>query len=465
MTCLQERIEVPRTIEDVFRYTSDFSYIEQWDPGVCESKKLTDGPVGEGTEFQVVVRSGLSSTAMRYRITHFEPPRRVVLEGQGGAIHATDDIRFTEIEGGTQIDYTADISLSGFGGLLQPLLGGLLERIGKQAMAGLQQALSAEPPVPGDSLLRDLLDRMVLPGALGFTRFGYERRKASWQPLAVSLEDRTVIITGATSGLGRITAERLAGLGARVVLVGRSRTRLKQARGEIVSATGNDRVASECADLSLMSEVRALARRLLEQEPEIHVLINNAAVLPVARMETAEGLETAFATDLLGPFLLTQLLIPRLQASAPSRVINVSSGGMYLSGIDLGDLESEQGDYDGSRAYAQAKRGLMLLTQHWARQLEGTGVVVNAMHPGWADTPGVQNSLPGFYRLMRPLLRTAEQGADTIVWLAAAPEAGKVSGKFWLDRQPHLAAILPGTAGNRQQRERLVAELVRRTAA
>jgi NAD(P)-dependent dehydrogenase (short-subunit alcohol dehydrogenase family) len=208
-----------------------------------------------------------------------------------------------------------------------------------------------------------------------------------------------------------------------------------------------------------------LARRLLEQEPEIHVLINNAAVLPVARMETAEGLETAFATDLLGPFLLTQLLIPRLQASAPSRVINVSSGGMYLSGIDLGDLESEQGDYDGSRAYAQAKRGLMLLTQHWARQLEGTGVVVNAMHPGWADTPGVQNSLPGFYRLMRPLLRTAEQGADTIVWLAAAPEAGKVSGKFWLDRQPHLAAILPGTAGNRQQRERLVAELVRRTAA
>jgi dehydrogenase/reductase SDR family protein 12 len=319
--------------------------------------------------------------------------------------------------------------------------------------------------VPGDSLLRDLLDRMVLPGALGFTRFGYERRKASWQPLAVSLEDRTVIITGATSGLGRITAERLAGLGARVVLVGRSRTRLKQARGEIVSATGNDRVASECADLSLMSEVRALARRLLEQEPEIHVLINNAAVLPVARMETAEGLETAFATDLLGPFLLTQLLIPRLQASAPSRVINVSSGGMYLSGIDLGDLESEQGDYDGSRAYAQAKRGLMLLTQHWARQLEGTGVVVNAMHPGWADTPGVQNSLPGFYRPMRPLLRTAEQGADTIVWLAAAPEAGKVSGKFWLDRQPHLAAILPGTAGNRQQRERLVAELVRRTAA
>jgi len=240
---------------------------------------------------------------------------------------------------------------------------------------------------------------------------------------------------------------------------------LQRARRDIVAKTGNSNVATQQADLSLMADVRALAHRLLDGEPEIHVLINNAAVLPDSRTETAEGLETAFATDLLAPFLLTTLLLPRLRASAPSRIVNVSSGGMYLSGIDLDDLESTGDGYDGSRAYAQAKRGLMLLTEYWAEQLQDAGVVVNAMHPGWADTPGVQDSLPGFYRLMRPLLRTAGQGADTIVWLAAAPEVGEVSGKFWLDRQPHLAAILPGTAGDAALRRRLVEALAETSQA
>jgi NAD(P)-dependent dehydrogenase (short-subunit alcohol dehydrogenase family) len=278
------------------------------------------------------------------------------------------------------------------------------------------------------------------------------------------MDGRTAVVTGATSGLGRVTAERLAGLGARVILVGRDPAKLKQARREITAATGNGQIATECADLGLLAEVRALARRLLKHEPEIHVLVNNAAVLPGARSQTSEGLETAFATDLLSPFLLTSLLLPRLRASAPARIVNVSSGGMYISGIDLADLENARGEYDGSRAYARAKRGLMMLTEYWADELEGSGVVVNAMHPGWADTPGVQDSLPGFHRLTRSVLRSPEQGADTIVWLAAAPEAGRVSGKFWLDREPHLAAILPGTAGNRALRTKLVEELTRKVA-
>jgi len=462
MTRLQETIEVPRAIDDVFRYVANFSNIEQWDPGVRASEKLTSGPVGQGTEFRVVVNSGLSSTSMIYRITHYEPPRRVVLEGHGGAIQAVDDIRFAASERGTRIHYTADISLSGAAGLLQPLMGGLLERVGRKAMAGLHRALSDQPRVPGESLLRNLADRMVLPGAFAFTRFGYDRSKRHWRPLTVSLDGRTVVVTGATSGLGRVAAERLAELGARVILVGRDSGKLKRARREIVASTGNERVATERADLGLLAEVRALAQRLLEQEPEIHVLVNNAAVLPGGRSHTAEGLETAFATDLLSPFLLTTLLLERLRASAPARIVNVSSGGMYLSGIDLDDLENTRGSYDGSRAYARAKRGLMMLTEHWAEALEGTGVVVNAMHPGWADTPGVRDSLPGFHRLTRPLLRSPEEGADTMVWLAAAPEAGLVSGKFWLDREPHLAAILPGTAGNRELREKLVEELTRK---
>lgn len=311
---------------------------------------------------------------------------------------------------------------------------------------------------------RDLMDRLVLPGALGFTRFGYALRKRAWSALLELPERRTAVVTGATSGLGRVTAERLAALGARVILVGRNQDKLETAVGEIAAATGSDNLASEVAELSLKADVRDLANRLLEREKTIHILVNNAAVLPSKRELTSEGLETAFATDLLSPFLLTELLLPKMRSSAPARVINVLSGGMYLSGVDVDDLENARGKYDGSRAYARAKRGLMILTEHWASRLEGAGVTVNAMHPGWADTPGVRESLPGFHKITRSVLRTPEQGADTIVWLAASPEAAGHTGKFWLDREPHLSAIFPGTAGSRSQRIQLINELERLAA-
>jgi NAD(P)-dependent dehydrogenase (short-subunit alcohol dehydrogenase family) len=464
MKRLHEVIEVPRNVAEAFRYTANFGLIEQWDPGVTESEKLTAGALGVGSRFRVVVKSGLGASEMHYTITHWEPPHRVVLEGEGDAIHAVDDIRFVEIAGGTRIDYTADISLGGVAGKAEFLLGPVLERVGKKAMAGLKNALTLESTPPADSLTRDLLDRMVLPGALGFTRFGYERRRKTWRPISESLEGRTAVITGATSGLGRVVAEQLSDLGARVVLVGRSLEKLERAAEEIVEATGNRDVALEKVDLGLMSEVRSLAHRLLRNEKVIHILVNNAAVLPAEKLQTAEGLETAFATDLMSPYLLTRLLIPRLRESAPARIINVSSGGMYLSGINPDQLENPEGRYDGARAYARAKRGLMILTELWAEELQDSGVVVNAMHPGWADTPGVQDSLPGFHKLTRLVLRTPEQGADTIVWLAAATEAGNVNGKLWLDREPHLAAILPGTEGDPGQREQLLKKLTRLAA-
>ena len=464
MKQLHEVITVPRERAEAFRFTANFGLIDQWDPGVTESEKLTAGPVREGSRFRVVVKAGLGTTEMQYVIKHFEPSRRVVLEGEGDGIHALDDIRFSDVEGGTQIDYTADITLGGAAGKVEFLLGPVLDRVGKKALAGLRKALTPEPFPPGESLTRDLLDRLILPGALGFTRFGYEHRRKSWRPITESLQGRTAVVTGATSGLGQVVARQLAGLGARVILVGRSQDKLEAAINEIKDATGNPEVRGEQADLSLMSEVRSLAERLLEREPSLHILVNNAAVLPTEKTLTEEGFETAFATDLLSPWLLTRLLIPRLRESAPARIINVSSGGMYLSGIDLDQLENPTGRYDGSRAYARAKRGLMILTERWAEELEGSGVMVNAMHPGWADTPGVQDSLPGFHKLTRAVLRTPEQGADTIVWLAAASEAGEVSGKLWLDREPHLAAILPGTEGDPEQREQLIDKLTRLAA-
>jgi dehydrogenase/reductase SDR family protein 12 len=455
MIRLQKTIEVPRPIDEVFRYTSDFSNIEQWDPGVSESSKLSAGLIGVGSRFRVIVKFGLSTTPMDYVITVYEPPQHVVLEGEGGSIHALDDIRFEATPTGTQIAYTADLSFTGLIGFTEPFLGGLMERVGQRAMAGLQTALSREPEVPSYGMLSYLMDRLILPGMLGFTRFGYRWHRRSWQPLTVSLQGKSAVVTGATSGLGRATAEGLAALGARVVLVGRDVAKAQQTREELIATTGNPDIGVEMADLSLLAEARALAQRLLQNEARVHILINNAGVLLDERSCTVEGIETTLATNLLAPFVLTNQLIPRLKASAPARIINVSSGGMYTTGIDLDDLQSARGTFNGSLAYARTKRGLVILTELWAEQLRDTGVVVHAMHPGWADTPGVKESLPGFYKLTKPFLRTPAEGADTIVWLAAAPEAGKVSGYFWLDREPHTTTVLLGTGGSESQRQQL----------
>jgi NAD(P)-dependent dehydrogenase (short-subunit alcohol dehydrogenase family)/carbon monoxide dehydrogenase subunit G len=459
MVRLQETLVVPRPLVDVFHYISDFSHVAEWDPGVSESRKLSSGAIEVGARFQVIVTFGLSRTPMEYVITAYEPLERVVLKGEGGSIHAIDTIHFAQTDGGARIDYTADITLTGWAGCTEPFLQGVLKRVGKQAMAGLQKALSKPPPAPSYRLTNRVMDRLIVPGMLGFTRFGYAWRKRAWQPLAVSLQERTAVITGATSGLGRVTAEHLAKLGARVILVGRDAEKAVQTQQAIVAATGNDQISVELADLSVLHQVDQLAQRLLDQEPHLHILINNAGVLLNERTVTAEGLEATLATNLLAPFLLTNRLLPRLQASAAARIINVSSGGMYTTGLVLDDLQYECGKYNGSIAYARTKRGLVMLTELWAEKLQGTGVVVHAMHPGWADTPGVSRSLPGFYKVTKPFLRTPEQGADTIVWLAAAPEVATVSGRFWLDREPHRTAVIPGTDSSRQQSEQLWAAL------
>ncbi|MCB1733255.1 MAG: SDR family oxidoreductase, partial [Halieaceae bacterium] len=197
----------------------------------------------------------------------------------------------------------------------------------------------------------------------------------------------------------------------------------------------------------------------------IDVLVNNAGALFNPRGETPEGLEQSFALLLLSPYRLTEGLKPLLARAGQARVINVVSGGMYSQRLDLDRLEAPVEDYSGSVAYARAKRGLMIVTRHWAQAWADQNIVVNAMHPGWADTPGVESSLPIFHRLTRPLLRTPEQGADTIVWLASASEAGKASGKLFLDRQPRSSHLLASTRETAAEREALLEALAHYQAA
>ncbi len=310
-----------------------------------------------------------------------------------------------------------------------------------------------------NSLLDTVLDRTVIGG---YTNVGYRIRRRGWStPQLPSLPGRVVMVTGPTSGLGLAAAEGFARLGATVWLVVRSDARGEQARAAVVERSGNRDVHVGLCDLSDLQSVRRFAERFTAQAERLDVLVNNAGVLSAERTVSPDGIELTFATNVLGPFLLTNLLTPLLEASAPARIINVSSGGMYTQRIRVGDLQSGRGEFDGPTAYAQTKRAQVILTEIWAQRLKDRGVVVHAMHPGWADTPGVKTSLPRFYRITRPLLRTPEQGADTIVWLGAADAPGRSTGLFWHDRRPRPTHLLPWTRETQLEREQLWAQCAR----
>jgi NAD(P)-dependent dehydrogenase (short-subunit alcohol dehydrogenase family) len=243
----------------------------------------------------------------------------------------------------------------------------------------------------------------------------------------------------------------------------RDRERGERARAEIADRAGAGELVLELCDVSSLGAVREFAAGFAAEHPELHALVNNAGVMLPERTRTEEGFELAFATNVLGPFLLTNLLIPTLRRGAPSRIVNVSSGGMYSQRLRVDDLQLEDRDYEPSAFYAHTKRCEVVLTELWAARLRGSGVTVHSMHPGWADTPGVRESLPRFRRLMRPLLRDAGQGADTIVWLATAPEPGSTSGLFWHDREPRRLHRVPWTKETPADRQRLWDECARLT--
>jgi len=290
----------------------------------------------------------------------------------------------------------------------------------------------------------------------GFSRLGPDLRgrMEHWSE-PPSLEGRVCLVTGASGGLGLAASTEMARLGGSLRLLVRDAAKGEEARRGIAAETGNEDVRCEIVDMSLRRSVRACAERLLAGYEPVHVLVHNAGVLPSERRETAEGLELTFATNVVGPHLLTRMLRERLVESAPARVIFVSSGGMYTQGLHVDDLQSRSGSFDGRVAYSRSKRAEVVLAERWAQELAGTGVVVHSMHPGWANTPGITSSLPGFQRVMRPLLRTPEQGADTIVWLAAAPEPAQTTGRFWCDRRVRATHRLGRTRESAVDRDRL----------
>jgi dehydrogenase/reductase SDR family member 12 len=306
---------------------------------------------------------------------------------------------------------------------------------------------------PAPPVLDAILDATVLPG---YSRIGYRLRRRGWDDSELlPMTGRVALVTGGSSGLGLATAAGLARLGASVRILARAAGRAERAREQVVARTGNEDVSVVCCELARLAEVRRCAAELRARERRLDVLVHNAGVLPAKRTLSPDGIELTFAVNVLAPFLLTKLLLPLLRDSAPARIINVTSGGMYTQRLHVEDLQMERGEFDGRVAYARSKRAEVILTEMWAQRLAGTGVVVHAMHPGWADTPGLRASLPAFHRFTRRILRTPEEGADTIVWLAAAPAPARSSGGLWHDRRRRGTHRLPFTRESPEEREAL----------
>ena len=291
-------------------------------------------------------------------------------------------------------------------------------------------------------------DKVLEASVMGsFSRIGYEVRSrlGHWEE-PPSMAGRSVLITGATSGLGQEAATRLASLGASVRFVARDESRARLARTAMVGASGSGDVDYVIADISDFDSVRAAAIRLLDEFDVLDVVVHNAGSLTPERAVAGDGTELTVASQLLGPFLLTNLLLPPLSRSCPGRVITVSSGGMYSQRFDLDQLEMGAADYDGVTAYTRVKRAQLVLNHAWASRVDPASVVFQAMHPGWADTPGLRSSLPGFYRRHAPTsaLIGSRRRHDRVA-RRREPRRRTRLVIFWLDRHRRSEHKVPWT--------------------
>uniref|UniRef100_A0A8C1YD74 Si:ch211-165b10.3 n=3 Tax=Cyprinus carpio TaxID=7962 RepID=A0A8C1YD74_CYPCA len=282
-----------------------------------------------------------------------------------------------------------------------------------------------------------------IKGMREYTRSGFENASKSFvaKDLDVSLVGRSFMITGANSGIGKATAMAIAKKGGTVHIVCRNKERAERAREEIISASGNNEVYIHVLDLSETRKVWEFAEAFKKEHSSLNVLINNAGCMVNQREMNSDGLEKNFATNTLGVYVLTKCLIPLLEKSRDPRVITVSSGGMLVQKLNTDDLQTERAPFDGTMVYAQNKRQQVVMTEVWAKA--NPKIHFSVMHPGWADTPAVAKAMPQFHQMMRNRLRSADQGADTVVWLAVSRATTAFpSGLFFQDRQP-VSAHLP----------------------
>ena len=294
-----------------------------------------------------------------------------------------------------------------------------------------------------------------------FDKRGFARHQRFFdaEDLQVDMSGRVCLVTGANSGLGYATCQGLAARGASVWMICRNAERGAAAQNTLQAEFPDADIHLALLDVSDLSAIRAFCEAL--PLAHIDVLVHNAGILPAERGVSADGLDHTLATNLVGPFALTHGLLARLRQGDRPRIIWVSSGGMYSKKLSVKRLAHPPDPFDGVTAYADTKRGMAVASEFLAEQLLEAGIAVHCMHPGWADTPGVQTSIPTFWERTQDILRTSAEGADTIVWLAVCDKAQSQSGRFWFDRSPKRTHLLFWTSSSPAKRKAFFEELHR----
>jgi len=321
-------------------------------------------------------------------------------------------------------------------------------------------------------MIDQVMEKSVAPS---FSSLGTRIRSRlfHWQALdSYNLKGHVIVLTGGTSGIGEAAARRYAQCGATLIIVARNPQRTDALITSLKTEFANPDIHRVIADLGDQDDVRRAADELCSQWPVIDVLAHNAGALFNARKRAGNGTDLAVELMVATPFLLTGLLLDNLIAASnleraagggknpsPARVLTMSSGGMYTEAIDVGTLQMRDENYQGAKQYARAKRAQVVLNELWAARIPAEHVVFHALHPGWVNTPGINEALPGFSKLLGPLglLRTADEGADTLLWLSADPEPAIHSGLFWHDRKARDTHMTEKTrkADTEHQREQL----------
>lgn len=318
--------------------------------------------------------------------------------------------------------------------------------------------MSLTRPATAADIIDVVMETTVVPS---FSRIGplVRRPLRDWTPLSqLPGAGRVVLVTGANSGLGFATASGLVTAGAAVRLLVRSDEKGRDTADRLRALDPSADVAWFVADLTDFAQVRSVAAQIVAATPRLDAVVHNAGAMFDDRRENSAGVEMTVALHVIGPHLLTAGLLPVLTTSE-ARVVWMSSGGMYTEPLSLRRLESPD-DYKPSRAYARAKRAQVVLSREWQQRIGRLqDITFHSMHPGWAKTPGVADSLPLFNTLMGPLLRTASAGADTAVWLSLAPEPVSQPGLFWLDRAPRPEHKLSRTERRQSEADSLWARV------
>lgn len=459
---VQQQILIQKPLSEVYPHLLDPMLLPVWNPFVLEARPLGAEAGGPASPYFLRMRVGWREFSLNLNLIRREeggPLGAIELHGRGDRFKVIERYRLHEEKPGesVRLDYELTLRVPRRpAGLLAPLLRRYAERVLDHLKKGLEGAPSRWESSPWQKLS----DRLLIPAIFGLSRSGYAWQKSRWTAVLRPLEGKRILITGATSELGMAAARGLARRGAELILVARHEKKLRHL-SELIQAESGQKPRLEFANLSLMREVLALSRKLRDEGRPLHVLINNPSKLPTRRIITSEGLELAFANGLLGPFLLGEELRPVLELGQPARLIQVTSAALYAQALHPEDLESEKADYGPLRVYGRLRRALLDLGEVWARRWSAESIAVHNVCPGLVQRLGPLPGLPeNWSAALGDFLRSPEQGVDTLIWLAAAPEIQGTSGLFWFDRRPRPTALVPGTRSRPERQEELYQKLL-----